>query len=92
MSKIDENWIQNQAKKLHHELFGEQDEEDYVHGAAFYDIQDFIRTIVEDCKPKVNQVFMEKWNKIFDGGHGYPTKWEALEAMLKEAGVEVEDA
>jgi len=46
----------------------------------------------EKKKPTVTQEFVERWlGKLGSGGggHGYPTFWEALEAMLKEAGVKV---
>lgn len=44
--EVTEAWIEERAKDLHHELYGEQEEEDYVHGAEFLDIKDFIRLLV----------------------------------------------
>jgi len=44
-------------------------------------------------KPRITKEFLEKWLEKLGGGHGghgYPTFWEALEAMFEELGFEVE--
>ena len=46
--QVTEEWIEEKAKDLHHELFGELDEEDYIHGGEFLDIKQFIRSLVEE--------------------------------------------
>lgn len=90
---MNEEWIEEKAKDLHHELYGEQEEEDYIHGGEFLDMKDFIRQIVKDCKPKVNGEFVQKWRSSL--GERYPHRVYinpiTLIALLKEAGVEVED-
>ena len=58
------------------------------------DVGDFIRTIVEECKPKVSREFVERFRwKIINNLQTQDTRnWEEIIIdKLKEAGVEVEE-
>ena len=67
---------------------------DLVHKGEILPVKKFIRTIVEDCKPRVSEEFVEKYYEKIRKDIGrsmFTLPIHILVDMLKEAGVEVEE-
>ena len=84
----DDDYVEEKALELNNEILLEAHRGNYVDMAKA-----FIRTIVEDCQPKVSRDFVQKWRSSL--GERSPARIYinpiTLIALLKDAGVKVED-
>ena len=88
----DDKYVEEKAKELYNKYAWAV--KGSLQGNVHQDCKDFIRTIIEECKPKVSREYIVRWANFWNDdfyGKGIAHTQAHVKEMMRDLGVEADE-